>query len=40
MAPHKPVVGSMAFSLESGMGIDVIQEHPIVIFSICPDFVG
>jgi methanogen homocitrate synthase len=40
MAQNKPVAGRMAFGRESGMGMDVIQEHPTVIFPIRPEFVG
>ncbi len=40
MAKNKPVVGRTPFCRESGMGMDVIKDHPTVIFPVRPEFVG
>ena len=40
IAQNKPVVGRVAFSRESGLGMDTIVKHPTVAFPIRPEFVG
>ncbi|MFX0203224.1 MAG: LeuA family protein, partial [Candidatus Hodarchaeota archaeon] len=37
---NKPVVGRMAFTRESGLGIDVFKRHPKAMLPYCPEFVG
>lgn len=40
MSPNKPVVGSGNFTRESGIGIDMLFEYPLAMFSLNPEFVG
>lgn len=40
MAPNKPIVGSGNFTRESGIGIDMVYEQPLAMFSLNPAFVG
>lgn len=40
LAPNKPIVGSGNFTRESGIGIDMVYEHPLAMFSLNPEFVG
>ncbi len=40
LAPNKPVVGERCFTRESGMGVDLVKEHPMVLFGLHPHFVG
>jgi isopropylmalate/homocitrate/citramalate synthase len=39
-ADNKPIVGDLAFTRESGMGMDVFRKEPRVAFAIHPEFVG
>lgn len=39
-AANKALVGNLAFTRESGLGVDVFQKEPRVAFSIHPEFVG
>jgi methanogen homocitrate synthase len=40
MAPNKPIVGSGNFTRESGIGIDMVYQQPLAMFSLNPVFVG
>jgi len=40
LAPNKPVIGSRAFTRESGMGVNFVKEQPLVLFALHPRFVG
>ncbi len=40
MAQNKPVVGRLPFCRETGLGMNVVLEHPTVLFPIKPEFVG
>jgi methanogen homocitrate synthase len=40
VAPSKPVVGERAFTRESGMGVNLVKEHPLVLFALHPQMVG
>ncbi len=40
LAPSKPVVGERAFTRESGMGVNLVKEHPLVLFALHPHMVG
>jgi isopropylmalate/homocitrate/citramalate synthase len=40
MSPNKPIVGSGNFTRESGIGIDMLFEYPLAMFSLNPEFVG
>jgi len=40
MAQNKPVVGRLPFCREIGLGMNVVLEHPTVLFPIKPEFVG
>jgi isopropylmalate/homocitrate/citramalate synthase len=40
MPPNKPIVGSGNFTRESGIGIDMVYEQPLAMFSLNPAFVG
>ena len=40
LAPNKPVIGSRAFTRESGMGVNFVKEQPLVLFALHPKFVG
>jgi methanogen homocitrate synthase len=40
LAPNKPIVGSGNFTRESGIGIDMVYQHPLAMFSVNPEFVG
>ena len=40
LSPSKPVVGERAFTRESGMGINLVKEHPLVLFGLHPQLVG
>jgi methanogen homocitrate synthase len=40
VAPNKPVVGERAFTRESGMGVNLVKEHPLVLFGLHPQIVG
>lgn len=40
LSPNKPVVGSGNFTRESGIGIDMLFQHPLAMFSLNPEFVG
>jgi len=39
-AVNKPLAGSLSFTRESGLGVDVYKKEPRVAFSIDPGFVG
>ncbi len=39
-AVSKPVVGSRAFTRESGMGLNLIKEEPLALFALRPRLVG
>jgi isopropylmalate/homocitrate/citramalate synthase len=39
-ADNKPIVGDLAFTRESGMGMDVFRKEPRVAFAVHPEFVG
>lgn len=39
-AVNKPITGDLAFTRESGLGIDAYQKEPRVAFSVHPTFVG
>jgi methanogen homocitrate synthase len=40
MPPNKPIVGSGNFTRESGIGIDMVYQQPLAMFSLNPVFVG
>ena len=40
LAPNKPVVGERCFTRESGMGVNLVKEEPMVLFGLNPGFVG
>lgn len=40
LAPNKPIVGKGNFVRESGIGIDMVIEQPLAMFSLNPAFVG
>ena len=40
LAPNKPITGSGNFVRESGIGIDMVYQHPLAMFSLNPAFVG
>lgn len=40
LAINKPLVGEVAFSKESGIGIEMVKLAPTVTFAIRPEFVG
>ena len=40
LAANKPVVGPNAFTRESGMGVHLVREQPLVLFGLHPAFVG
>ncbi len=40
MPPNKPIVGSGNFTRESGIGIDMVLNQPLAMFSLNPAFVG
>ncbi len=40
LAPGKALTGLNTFTRESGIGIDMLYERPLAIFSIAPKFVG
>jgi isopropylmalate/homocitrate/citramalate synthase len=40
MPPNKPIVGSGNFTRESGIGIEMVYEQPLAMFSLNPAFVG
>ncbi len=40
LAPNKPVVGDRSFTRESGMGVNLVKDHPMVLFGMNPNFVG
>ena len=40
VAGNKPVVGRLAFTRESGLGMEVFTREPRVAFAIHPEFVG
>ena len=40
LSPNKPIVGSGNFTRESGIGIDMLFQHPLAMFSLNPEFVG
>ncbi len=40
LAPGKALTGQNTFTRESGIGIDMLYEHPLAMFSIAPKFVG
>ncbi len=39
-AVSKPIVGARTFTRESGMGLNLIKEHPLALFALRPGFVG
>ena len=40
LARNKPVVGENAYTRESGMGVNLVKEQPLVLFGLHPQFVG
>jgi len=40
LPPNKPIVGSGNFTRESGIGIDMVLQQPLAMFSMNPAFVG
>lgn len=40
VAPNKPITGSGNFVRESGIGIDMVYQQPLAMFSLNPTFVG
>jgi methanogen homocitrate synthase len=38
--PSKPILGELAFTRESGMGLDLVKKAPLALFAIHPQFVG
>ena len=40
IAPTKAVIGELAFTRESGMGVDLVKTQPLALFGITPDWVG
>ncbi|MFQ5913540.1 MAG: LeuA family protein [Nitrospinota bacterium] len=40
LAPGKPLTGLNTFTRESGIGIDMLYERPLAMFSVAPAFVG
>ncbi len=40
MPPNKPIVGSGNFTRESGIGIEMVYQEPLAMFSLNPAFVG
>jgi isopropylmalate/homocitrate/citramalate synthase len=40
LALNKPVVGRNAYTRESGMGVNLVKEQPLVLFGLHPHFVG
>jgi methanogen homocitrate synthase len=40
LARNKPVVGENTFTRESGMGVNLVKEMPLVLFGLHPQFVG
>lgn len=40
LAKNKPIVGDNLFVRESGMGIDLVFEQPMAMFSLHPSFTG
>jgi methanogen homocitrate synthase len=40
IAPTKAVIGELAFTRESGMGVDLVKTQPLALFGIMPDWVG
>lgn len=40
LAPNKPIVGDRSFTRESGMGVNLVKDHPMVLFGLHPNFVG
>jgi methanogen homocitrate synthase len=40
MPPNKPIVGSGNFTRESGIGIEMVYDEPLAMFSLNPAFVG
>ncbi|MAG14670.1 MAG: hypothetical protein CL874_02140 [Dehalococcoidales bacterium] len=40
LAGSKPLTGSLAFKRESGLGIDMIKQEPLIAFATHPELVG
>ncbi|PKL07791.1 MAG: 2-isopropylmalate synthase [Spirochaetae bacterium HGW-Spirochaetae-7] len=40
VARNKPVVGEENFTRESGIGVNLVVENPLVMFAVHPDLVG
>ncbi len=40
MPVNKPIVGNNIFIRESGIGIDLVQNKPLAMFALNPDFIG
>jgi len=40
IAPTKAVIGELAFTRESGMGVDLVKTQPLALFGVTPDWVG
>jgi len=38
--PSKPILGELAFTRESGMGLNLVKEQPLALFAIHPKFLG
>jgi methanogen homocitrate synthase len=40
VSPSKPIVGSLTYTRESGMGINLIKEQPLAMFAVHPHFLN
>ncbi len=37
---NQPIVGKVAFTKETGMGMDIVKKNPTVLFPLLPKFIG
>lgn len=40
IAQSKPLIGDMAFTRESGMGVDLVRKQPLAMFGVHPKWIG